>query len=106
MSTELNDVYAEQQDAENTFRDSLATVDKEGKRIWLFPKKPKGRFTNWRTVVNTFLLAVLVFGPFIKVGDNPLMMFNFFERKFILFGQIFWPQDFYLFVIGMIVMVL
>ena len=24
------------------YRDSIATVDEQGKRIWLYPKKPKG----------------------------------------------------------------
>jgi cytochrome c oxidase accessory protein FixG len=30
------------------------------------------------------------------------MLFNIFERKFILFGQIFWPQDFFLLAITLI----
>ncbi|MCP4457377.1 MAG: cytochrome c oxidase accessory protein CcoG [Cytophagales bacterium] len=106
MVEELKDVYEEQNDAENTFRDSLATVDEEGKRIWLYPKKPKGRFTNWRNVVNSILLIILIGSPFVTVGGQPLMLFDIFERKFILFGQIFWPQDFHLFVIAMTVLVL
>jgi cytochrome c oxidase accessory protein FixG len=30
------------------------------------------------------------------------LLFNVFDRKFVIFGQVFWPQDFHLFVIGMI----
>lgn len=31
-----------------------------------------------------------------------MLLFNILDRKFVIFGQVFWPQDFYLFVIGMI----
>lgn len=84
------------------FRDELSTIDKEGKRIWVYPKKPKGRFHNWRKVVSVVLLAFLFLAPIIKIGGQPLLLFNVFERRFVIFGQIFWPQDFFLFVIGMI----
>ena len=30
------------------YRDHLATVDEHGKRVWIYPKKPKGKFTNYR----------------------------------------------------------
>ena len=90
----------------DAFRDSLATVDKEGKRIWVYPKKPKGRFYNARTLVSIVLLIILFSGPFIRINGEPLFMFNILERKFVIFGQIFWPQDFYLFVLGMITMVI
>lgn len=99
---EISDIYAEQDIAEETFRDTISTVDSEGKRLWLYPKKPKGRFTNYRTLVNYILLIILFAGPFIKIGGNPLLLLNILERKFVIFGQVFWPQDFYLFVIGML----
>ena len=34
---------------EEDFRSSIGTMDKKGKRQWVFPKKPKGRYTNYRT---------------------------------------------------------
>jgi cytochrome c oxidase accessory protein FixG len=101
MSTELEGLYKDK-DAEEDFRDHLSTVDEDGKRIWIYPKKPKGKFTNYRMVVSILLLTVLVSGPFIKIGGAPLLLFNVLERKFIIFGQTFWPQDFFLAVIGMI----
>ncbi len=102
MKTGIQDIYAEQEAAEETFRDKLATVDEHGKRIRIFPKKPKGWFMNRRTVVSVILLVFLFTAPFIKINGQPLLLFNFIERRFSIFGQIFWPQDFYLFVIGMI----
>jgi cytochrome c oxidase accessory protein FixG len=75
------------------FRDHLATADKEGRRKWLFPRKPRGRFYTARTIVSWVLLAIMFAGPFIRIQGNPLLLLNFVERKFSIFGQIFWPQD-------------
>ena len=78
------------------FRDSIATVDEEGKRIWVYPKKPSGRFHNYRIIVTIILLGILFAGPFIRIGGQPFLMLNFFERKFVILGKVFWPQDFVL----------
>ena len=92
MNQERENLY----EYDDEFRDTIATVDAEGKRVWIYPKKPAGRYHRWRIVVTTFLLAVLFAAPFIEVNDRPFILLNFFERKFILFGQVFWPQDFFL----------
>ena len=84
------------------FRDSIATVDSEGKRSWVFPKKPSGRFYKYRSYVSYFLLAFLLATPFIKINGNQFLLFNVLERKFNIFGFPFWPQDFHLLVISMI----
>lgn len=75
------------------FRDSLGTVKDDGKRNWIYPKKVSGKFYKWRTYLSWVLLAILFAGPFIQVGGRPYMLFNIFERKFIIFGAAFWPQD-------------
>ncbi|HMP75854.1 MAG TPA: cytochrome c oxidase accessory protein CcoG [Kiritimatiellia bacterium] len=82
---------------ETDFRDAIPTADKKGNRIWIYPRKPEGRFYRWRTWVTWLLLAILVSGPFIKINGIPLLMMNIPARKFALFGQMFWPQDFYIF---------
>ncbi len=84
------------------FRDSIATVDEHGKRLWIYPKKPSGKLHNWRIVVTVFLLSLLFAGPFLKINGQPLLLLNIFERKFIIFGQAFWPQDFVLLAITLI----
>lgn len=85
-----------------TFRDSISTVDERGKRIFLFPKKPKGRYYTRRKFVGWTLLAILFGVPLIKINGSPLFMFHVIKREFILFGVHFWPQDSYLFAIAMI----
>lgn len=83
-----------------TFRDSVATIDAEGKRVWIYPQKPKGPLYNWRTWLTVLYLVVLFGLPWLKVDGHPLFLFNVVERRFILFGKIFWPQDFIIFAVG------
>lgn len=87
---------------DESFRDSIATIDDKGKRKWIYPKKPKGRFYKARTYVSYVLLVLLFAWPWIKVNGHPVMLFNVLERKFIIFGIVFWPQDFFLFMLAMI----
>lgn len=88
-----------------SFRDKVATVDKQGKRIWVFPQKPKGKLYNARTLLSVFYLLVLFTLPFFKYKGHPVFLINVLERKFILFGQIFWPQDFFIFGLGMVLFI-
>ncbi len=90
---------------EELFRDRIATIDEKGERSWIYPKKPKGDLHNKRIVVSIALLTLLFTGPFIKINGHPLMLFNILERKFILFGVAFWPQDFFLFMLAMLTFV-
>ncbi|TCK68872.1 cytochrome c oxidase accessory protein FixG [Winogradskyella wandonensis] len=87
------------------FRDSIATINEEGKRNWIFPKKPSGPLWEKRKLLSYFLLAFLFASPFIKINGNQFLMFNVLERRFNIFGFPFWPQDFHLFVISMIILV-
>jgi cytochrome c oxidase accessory protein FixG len=87
---------------EESFRDSVTTINKEGKREWIYAKKPKGKLYNLRTILSIFYLVTFFLLPFIKVHEEPLFLLNIADRKFILFGAIFWPQDLFLFVLGML----
>lgn len=91
---------------DESFRDSIGTVTQKGDRIWVFPKKPSGRFYNARTIVSAILLLLLYGLPFIKVNGNPLILLNILERKLILFGIPFGPHDFHIFVIAMIIVII
>ena len=90
---------------DESFRDSVSTIDEKGKRVWIHPKKPKGRYYEARKYVSYICLAILFSLPFIKVNGNPLFLLNILERKFIIFGLIFWPQDFFLFGLTMLTFV-
>ena len=101
MENKENTINEENQE----FRNKLATVTDEGKRKWIYPKKPSGKFYNARTIVSLFLLAFLVIVPFIKVNGHQFLLFDFLNRQFILFGIPFGPHDFHLFVLAMIAII-
>ncbi|MBS1600862.1 MAG: cytochrome c oxidase accessory protein CcoG [Bacteroidetes bacterium] len=88
-----------------SFRDSLATVDAKGKRKWIFAQKPKGFFYNTRSYVSWFFFALFFTLPFIYIKGRPLFLFNIPAAKFILFGKVFWPQDFFIFGLTMVTFV-
>ncbi|MEJ8605360.1 cytochrome c oxidase accessory protein CcoG [Riemerella anatipestifer] len=83
-----------------TFRDSVGTMDNTGKRKWVYPKKPKGKFTDYRNYVSIFLLAIFFILPFIKINGNPFLLINILDREFFIVGQPFYPQDFFILALG------
>lgn len=87
---------------EENFRDSIGTISEEGKRAWIYPKKPSGSYFEYRKYVSYSLLFFLFAAPFISVNGHQFLMFNVLERRFNIFGFPFWPQDFHLVVISMI----
>lgn len=102
---ENNETVTEFIEDRESFRDSLPTVTKEGKRIWLYPKLLIGRFYKWRTYFSYLLLGFLFSAPFIKINDQPFILLDFLNRNFILFSIHFGPQDFHLFVLAMIAII-
>ncbi|MBK7142231.1 MAG: cytochrome c oxidase accessory protein CcoG [bacterium] len=87
------------QEPEDNFRDKLATIDQQGRRLWVYPTKPVGKLYTARTILSWFLLVFLFGAPFVRIDGNPLLQFDILHRKFFIFGFIFWPQDFFLFVL-------
>lgn len=91
-----------EEEEEQSFRDTISTVDSKGKRLWIYPKKPSGWFYDRRKLLSYLFLIFLFSGPFIRIKGEPLLLMNIVERKFVILGQVFWPQDTFLFVLGMI----
>lgn len=96
MKTVEEEIYADE-----SFRDSLATIGEDGSRKWIYPKKPKGRFTNYRKLFGYSLFTLFVLMPFLRINDEPVLLLNIIERHFSILGVVFWPQDFYLFLLAM-----
>ncbi|GGB81705.1 cytochrome c oxidase accessory protein CcoG [Dyadobacter sediminis] len=85
-----------------SFRDQFNVVNKDGKRNWIYPQKPKGKWHNRRVWFTVLILTLLFSGPFIRVNDQPLLLFNVLARKFILFGIFIGPQDYWIFGLAML----
>lgn len=89
-----------------TFRDRSSHIDKEGKRVWIHPKKPRGRYHRDRAWVAAILVALMIGMPLIKIDGRPFMLLDIINRQFIIFGMPFWPQDFYIFAIAFLALVI
>ncbi len=89
-----------------TFRDRVSTVTESGSRKWIYALKPKGFFYHWRSIIAYAYLALFFIMPFIKVNGLPLLMINLVKGKFIIFSKVFWPQDFYIFALGMVTIII
>ena len=90
-----------------SFRDRIGTIDESGKRKWIFAyKPPKGsKFYNIRSWLS-YLYFIVFFGlPFVYVNDRPFFLVNIPQAKFIFFGKVFWPQDFFILGLTMVTFV-
>ncbi len=88
---------------EGEFRDKISTVNSDGSRKWIYPKKPSGKYFTKRKIVSYILLVLLFGAPHLYINGQQSLLFNILDRKFVILGKVFWPQDFYLFAIAMIV---
>lgn len=72
------------------------------KRKWMYPLVRKGKLYHYRSWLSYFYLILFFAGPYLRLNGNPIFLFNVIERRFVVLGQVFWPQDFFLFVLGML----
>lgn len=73
------------------------------KRQWMYPLVRKGRFYKWRSWLSYFYLIFFFSVPFLRIGRQPLLLLDFMNRHFVLLGQVFWPQDIFLFMLASLV---
>ncbi|MEO6687515.1 MAG: cytochrome c oxidase accessory protein CcoG [Dokdonella sp.] len=62
----------------------------------VYPREIDGRFQRLRTMVVFWLLGMFYAFPWISIGGQQLVLFDLPARRFHLFGLTFWPQDFFL----------
>ncbi len=102
MADNKKAAYLGGEEESERFRDAIATVDARGKRVWIYPKKPQGRYYTARKWMTAVFVALFLTMPFIRVNGEQFLLLNVLERKFVLFGAVFSPQDFHLFVLVML----
>lgn len=89
----------------DAFRDTLGVLDKDGHRLRMYPKAVDGQFYKARTLVGFTLLALLFVMPWVHINGQQFLLFNVLERKAVIFGVMFFPQDLFLFALAMITFV-
>jgi len=105
MSIQQGNIKIPGSDGE-AFRDSVGTMDDTGKRKWVFPRKPKGKFTHYRDYTSYVLLALFFGIPFVKINNNPFLLINLLDRKFFIVGMPFYLQDFFILALGAVISVI
>jgi len=80
-----------------------ALAENDGKRQWMYPLVRKGIYYKWRNAISYVYLIFFFAGPFLRINGQPLLLLNFMDRQFVLLGQVFWPQDIFLFVLASLV---
>ncbi|AMR33549.1 cytochrome c oxidase accessory protein CcoG [Mucilaginibacter sp. PAMC 26640] len=83
--------------------DALLAGKETGKRKWMYPLLRRGQLYKWRSLISYVYLAAFFAGPFIRINGQPLLLLNFIDRQFVILGQVFWPQDIFLFVLATLV---
>lgn len=59
----------------------------------LHVRSVRGRFASWRWIFVWLTQAVFYGLPWLQWNDRQAVLFHLTERKFYLFGAVFWPQD-------------
>jgi cytochrome c oxidase accessory protein FixG len=85
--------------------DGLLAGQENNKRKWIYPLIRKGIYYKWRSWISYAYLIFFFAGPFIRINGQPLLLLNVIERKFVIVGQVFWPQDIFLFVLASLVFI-
>jgi cytochrome c oxidase accessory protein FixG len=71
----------------------LPTLNADGTRRLIRPKKSPGRFVRARAWVAWSLIVLFVGLPFVKIGGQQAFLLDVVSRKFTLFGRTFLATD-------------
>src|SRR4051812_26251368 len=85
-----------------TGKNDQPNMEGNGGRKWMYPLTRKGRYYHYRSWLSYAYLVLFFAGPFIRIGGHPFLLLNVMERRFVILGQVFWPQDFFIFVLAML----
>ncbi|MGN8068854.1 cytochrome c oxidase accessory protein CcoG [Mucilaginibacter sp. 22184] len=86
--------------------DALLVAKETPKRQWLYPLIRKGKLYHWRSRITYVYLAVFFAGPYLRINGQPFLLLDFINRQFVILGQVFWPQDIFLFALASLVFLL
>ena len=92
-------------DNNQAFRDRPINLDEAGNSKRILAKQPEGKWYTRRTVFAWICILFLIFAPIIKINGNPLMLLDIANRKFSLFGNLFFAQDTFIMALIMLVTV-
>jgi len=59
----------------------------------IYAKRARGLFDNWRVIMVILTQAVFYGGVWLEWNGRQALLLHLVERKFYIFGIVFWPQD-------------
>ena len=71
----------------------MATTDREGKRIYLYPEKISGIWNNRRSLVYYLLIVIYLCLPWLKLNGHQLILLDIVNREFFIFGGHFYAHN-------------
>ncbi|KZY32473.1 cytochrome c oxidase accessory protein CcoG [Oleiphilus sp. HI0072] len=90
-------------DSEAKQKDKTVEHELYASREKIYVRKITGFFQTVRKRSLTLLLAMYFVLAWVNYDGKPLILFDLSERKFHLFGAVFWPQDFTLLAFALII---
>jgi len=72
---------------------NLAELSLYEVRRKIYPRAVHGWFAAWRWALVWATQIVFYGGPWLSWNDRQALLFDIAQRKFYLFGLVFWPQD-------------
>ena len=79
--------------AEHKNPKQAAEVSFYEKRKKIHAKRVRGFFDNWRIALVIITQLIFYGTPWLMWNDRQAILFHLVERKFYIFGLVFWPQD-------------
>jgi cytochrome c oxidase accessory protein FixG len=76
--------------ADATLRQEVSLYEVRRK---IYPRAVRGWFARWRWTLVWATQIVFYGGPWLQWNGRQAVLFDIGERKFFLFGLVFWPQD-------------
>ena len=76
-----------------TTADAPAVVSFYEKRRKIYAKRARGLFDNWRIALVILTQVIFYGGLWLEWNGRQALLFHLVERKFYIFGLVFWPQD-------------
>jgi cytochrome c oxidase accessory protein FixG len=59
----------------------------------IYPRAVHGWFAAWRWALVWFTQVIFYGGPWLTWNERQAVLFDIAQRKFFIFGLVFWPQD-------------
>ena len=85
---------ADKKDSKDTRKSqAVGTVGLYEKHKTIYARSVKGVFENWRWGMVLFTQAVFYGLCWLDWGGRQAVLFHLVEKKFYIFGMVFWPQD-------------